>query len=316
MKVNRLRTGVIFILIGLVLLLNTTDVLDIDVWESILKLWPLLLIAIGIEKIFTSTERYKQLAYLSPIIIAGTVAYAIFATPNGNLWADYDGDRSRGPYRWSVTAVDDLEDIQMNFDFGGGRLAVRGGAEPGKALEGQFYYQNREPELTYDSREGNMVINLRRDGSSGPRFMMGGRERERWIVKITESIPVDLDVDAGAAQVRLDLEDVICRRLDLSSGAADIDIVIGDRSPEVDCRIDCGAASVDMEVPAGAGVRLDRSTALSRLSTGDLALEETDGYLESPDFGTRPVRVIISLDAGLSSLRLHQSRTRGIDGSI
>ncbi|GAB4319776.1 MAG: DUF5668 domain-containing protein [Candidatus Zixiibacteriota bacterium] len=316
MKVGRLRTGVIFILIGVVLLLNTTGALNVDVWESILKLWPLLLIAIGIEKIFTSTERFQPLAYLSPVIIAGTVIYAIFATPNGNLWADYDRDDTRGPYRWSVAAVDDIQDVRIDCDFGGGRLAIRGGAGPGKALDGQFYYQTHEPELTYDSRDGSMVINLRRDGSSGPGILSRSRERERWIIKLTEELPVDLNVAAGAAKVRLDLKDLICRRIDLSSGAADIDIVVGDRSPEIACRIDCAAGSVDMGVPAGAGIRLDRSSALSQLSTGDLELREVNGYLESPEFESRPVRIIISIDAALSSLRLHETRTRGIESSI
>jgi len=312
-KVGRLRTGVIFILLGLILLLNTTGVLRLDVWESIATLWPLLLIAIGIEKIFMSTERFRPLAYLSPIIIAGTVAYAIFATPNGNLLADFDGDfdRDRGPERWSVDAPADIKRVDVKFDFGGGRLAVRGGAADDKALDGQFYYQRKEPDLSYDTHDDIVTIDLRRDGVHGPDFTFSRRDRERWIVKLSEILPVNLELNAGAAYVRLDLEDIICERLDLSTGASDIDVVIGERSPNVDCRIDCGAASIDLRVPAGAGVRIDKSSALSNLSTDDLDLIKRDDFLESDDFENRPVKIEIEVDAGLSSLRIHQGTTRG-----
>lgn len=68
MSVSRLRNGVILLSIGIVLLLNNLNYVDWSVWVSILSLWPVLLIAIGIEKIFARTS-VNFLAYLSPVLL-------------------------------------------------------------------------------------------------------------------------------------------------------------------------------------------------------------------------------------------------------
>lgn len=311
MKVNRLRTGVIFILLGLLFLLNTTGALSVDVWHSIFTLWPLLLIAIGIEKIFVSTEHLKPLAYLSPLIIVGTVLYAVFATPNDSLFATDNWERQS--QQWSVSQESGIDMVALDVGFGGGRLIMRGGADDDKLLEGQFDYHGDRPDLYSNLRDQTMEIGLQR-GNPNTHFSFNRRDRERWIVKLNDDTPTKIDLNAGAAQVRLDLEDIICRKLDLSTGAADIDVTLGAKSPEIDCSVDCGAASIDMVIPQGAGLRIDKSTALSSLSTGDLDLIKTDDWLISPDFDTRDVRITLTIDAGLSSLRIRESH-RSISGA-
>ena len=309
MKVNRLRTGVIFILLGLLFLLNTTGALDVDVWQSIFTLWPLLLIAIGIEKIFVSTEHLKPLAYLSPIIIVGTVVYAIFATPNYSLFATDDWERQSE--QWSVAEASDVELMSLDVGFGGGRLIVRGGADTDKLLEGQFDYRGERPDHYSNLRGSTMEIGLDVN-SSRKHFSFNSRDRERWIVKLNEDTPTIIDLNAGAAQVRLDLEDVTCQRLDLGTGAADIDVTFGSKSPVIDCAIDCGAASIDMVIPQGAGLKIDKSTPLSSLSTGDIDLIKNDDGMISPDFESRSVRINLTVDAGLSSLRIRESHRTGV----
>jgi hypothetical protein len=52
MNIGRIRNGAILISAGVVLLLNTMDHLSWAVWFRIFSLWPVLLIAIGIELLF------------------------------------------------------------------------------------------------------------------------------------------------------------------------------------------------------------------------------------------------------------------------
>ena len=78
---------------------------------------------------------------------------------------------------------------------------------------------------------------------------MSRRSREKWIVKLSETIPVNLRLDAGGALVKLDLEDVVLNRLNLLAGVADINLILGPKSSDIECDIDCAGASIDMVIP-------------------------------------------------------------------
>jgi hypothetical protein len=312
MAVGRIRTGVILILLGVLLLLNTTGVLDVGVWESILVLWPLLLIAIGIEKIFAATQTLKPLAYLSPLIIVATVGYAVVAAPGGNIFTS-DEEEETGSTEWSVGADSAITSMNLRMDFGGGRLKVRGGANADQLIEGQFYHSGRKPETTAETNGETMEVTLSRKSSS---VTIGQRSRERWIVKVNETVPVNLSLEAGGAQVRLDLADIVVNKLDLETGAADIDVILGTKSSQVECDVNCGAASIDMVIPAGAGLRVDRQSALSSFSSGDLDLVEKGDFLETPEFDTRSVRILLNIESGVSSFRIRQSDEIRVGTSI
>jgi hypothetical protein len=301
---------VILILIGILFLLNTTGVLDYGVWEFFLVWWPLLLIAIGIEKIFGATRSLKPLAYISPVIIVATVAYAVVAESDGGGFRD---TRDRNSFRWSVPAEASVAKLDMEMDFGGGRLKIGGDADSGQLLEGQFYYQGRKPKLTADRRGERMEVSLERSSSS---VGLSSRSREKWILKLNETVPVDLRLDAGAALVRLDLEEVILNSLNLETGAADINVILGSKSEEVECEIDCGAASIDMEIPPDAGLRLDRDLSFSALTTEGIELTDRESFKETPEFENSPVRIFLTVDSGVSSLRIRRAEPVGVGSSI
>ena len=55
MNIGRIRNGAILISAGVVLLFNTMDYLSWSVWFRIFSLWPVILVAIGIELLFKRT---------------------------------------------------------------------------------------------------------------------------------------------------------------------------------------------------------------------------------------------------------------------
>lgn len=316
MAVGRVRTGVILILIGLILLLNTTGVLSVSVWEGFLVLWPLLLIAIGIEKIFGATEHLKPLAYLSPLIIIGTVAYAVLGTPRSDLFSSDRWDISDREQQISVSASSDITAVTLNLEFGGGRLILRGGAAGDQILEGQLFTRGKQAAVESRSRDGRMTVSLSNEPGSRKHFSLGDSNRERWILKANESLPLNLNLDAGAARLRLDLEDLMVEKITMNTGAADVEIAFGSRSPRVECEIDCGAASVDVIIPRGAGLRVRRESAISTFSTGSIDLTDRGGYLESPDFDSRAVQIHLDVEAGVSTFRIREAGGAGSGSSI
>ena len=57
------------IIIGILLLFNTTGVLGWDIWQYVLDLWPLILISIGLDLVFRGTKFLDALAVIFQVMI-------------------------------------------------------------------------------------------------------------------------------------------------------------------------------------------------------------------------------------------------------
>lgn len=314
MPVGKVRTGVILISIGVLLLLNTTGTVDFGFWRWLGKLWPVILIAIGIEKIFSSSQssNVRNLAWLSPIIIVGVVSYAVVAGQRDDAsntwnegwqwnWDDTD-DGPTSTHSWSEPFTSDVKRVKLALEMSGGRLTVRGGSDPGNLLVARTSNRGDKPDVTSNTdAEGVCSIEVTQ------RDKTHHRGRDQWIMKVTDSIPVDLKVEGGAARMRLDLSALKVESLDLDAGAADVDIVIGSLVPAVQCEIDCGAASMDITIPLVAGLRLYRDGVISRLSDNNLNLVDRGSYSETEGFSDSAIKIEMRVSSALTSLRLRRA---------
>ncbi len=86
MNPARFRWGILLILIGVLFLLNNIGTLDWWMWNDIWSLWPLILIAIGVEKIFTKTK-FEVIAYLAPLALAAIVVWTAAESRDGQGFA-------------------------------------------------------------------------------------------------------------------------------------------------------------------------------------------------------------------------------------
>lgn len=314
MAVGKVRTGVILIAIGVLLLLNTTGIVDFGFWHWIGRLWPVILIAIGLEKIFASStsSSMRNLAWLSPLLIVGVVTYAVVAGEREqDTWGEgwnwhWDGpqgdESSMSTSTWSETFSSDAKRMAVTLGLNSGRLTVRGGADSGNSLvvRASSYAGKPNTESTVsDGLQTIKVIQRRR--------MVDDHGRDQWTVKLTDSIPVDLTIDGGATKMRLDFTAVKVESLDLEAGAADISVVFGTLVPSVMCTLDCGAADMDFTIPRNAGLRLRQRSVVQSTSESDFDLVDRGEYRETADYESAPVKIDLSLDAAVSSLRLRRA---------
>jgi hypothetical protein len=313
--VSRVRWGVILVALGVLLLLNTTGLVSVSFWSYIWDLWPVILIAIGLEKIFSATSALRPLAWLSPVIIVAMVAYAVVAGERGdgrNSW-HYDwnfdtGDAESEVYTWTEVSSG-ASRLDLMLQLTAGRVVVRGGAQPGNLLEGRVTYRGDKPRVRSQSSGGTLNVSVE-DRSQGSH-----RGRDQWIIKLSDSLPVGLTLAGGAARMRLDLTDVKVETLTMSTAAADVTVSLGSLARSVDCHIACAAASLDVTVPPGAGVRVKRDSMLQGFSSGDLDLVERGDFMETPEFESKPVQINLYLESAVSSLRLRTNDGAG-SGSV
>ena len=74
---HRLAKGLVLVLAGVILLLNTTGFLPWSVWNSALSLWPIVLIALGVQVIFPEKKiPWFLMSLILILVIAGFYSYS------------------------------------------------------------------------------------------------------------------------------------------------------------------------------------------------------------------------------------------------
>jgi hypothetical protein len=143
--------------------------------------------------------------------------------------------------------LDDAALVEMNVDFGAGYFQL-GRAREGQLLEGTFTSDRDdiEAEASYHRRgeRGVLDLSIHSDESS-----ISGHIKNEWTVGMAPGVPLDIDLELGAAEADLDLSGLSVSRLRLEVGAADCELWWDRRNPVrlTDLEVECGASSVHLE---------------------------------------------------------------------
>ena len=122
----------------------------------------------------------------------------------------------------------------------------------------------------------------------------------RWRIGLTAEVPLELELEVGAAKTRVDLSETRLRRLRIGTGASDTRIRLPREAGETFVRAEGGAASITFEVPSGVAARVRSRMTLGSTHVDARFPRTADGW-ESPDWGSATNRVEIEIQGGVGS---------------
>jgi hypothetical protein len=170
-----------------------------------------------------------------------------------------------------------------------------------KLLTGTF--QSAEMNLkTTSSVTGqtqNILLNTR-DQNSQFGWQYFGKNIGNFSLKLTEKFPVELEINSTAADINLDLTDVLASLVVIKSSASNILISLGNLEPKLAIDIQSKASVVTLRVPTDVGVDLRFSANISSKTLPDFILV-SDGRYESRNFKQAEKRAFITLDSPVTS---------------
>jgi hypothetical protein len=296
MKPSRLRWGLLFVTVGVMLLLNNSGNLSWEYWLNLLSWWPLILIAIGIEKIFNNTS-LKFISYLSPLLLVAGMVYVAYDT-------DRD-DFGRGlfkTHRWELTADSGIEAVDVAIDQGRNDLAVRGGGS--NYISARFDRLAGNPKIKSD-RKGNVEkveIKPRFRYLGGTIIIDGRHYRRDWTITLSDKVPYRLDCQGRGADMDLDFDDVQLEKLTIENDEADIDLSIGELSPRVELDITCDEGQLQIRYPEKAGLKI--SGVASSRHFENVGLRNSGDYYVTDNFDTAPIQITAKLSGDLNRFSL------------
>jgi len=295
MTPSRLGWGLLLITAGVMLLLNQSGHLDWDYWLDLLEWWPLILIAIGLEKIFSKTK-LKFISYLAPLtLVAAMVWVAVDVGPD--RWSRSFTER----YNWKTELDKSVEKIDAVIDHGRRDLTVsRSGINLASV---KFDRATRKPDIDFKKSDGIAELKISSTGERRSPIIISGRGYYRdWRASFTDEVPLQLKCTGYESDVDLNLEMIPVEMLTVDNDDGNIYMKIGSRTALVKVHAGGDNADVRIRLPEGCGVKIEGSEYESYLKA--LELVESEGGFVSEGFGEADTKVSFYFEKGLQHLSI------------
>lgn len=303
---NRRRGGslvgpVILIGLGIVFLLNNLGILAWSAWEVALHLWPVLLIAAGLDLIIGRRSAWGA--------VVGAVL--VLAVSAGALWlfgADVELGQ-RVPGEEIRQALGGTTRAEIVIARGNGVLRIEALPESDSLIEGTVN-QGRGERVTRDfAVKGRLAtFTLRSEGPTWGPFI-GDRGSDRtWNLGLSPDVPLHLNVDLGVGESNVDLSNLMMDDLEVSLGIGRVSVTLPDEG-RFRAKVDSAIGETIVVIPDGLAARIHFSTGLAsrNLPAGYQAHDDvytSSGYESADD------RVDLEVRQAIGNITIRHARTR------
>ena len=192
----------------------------------------------------------------------------------------------------------EAREMELELHHGAGRLRLAAGSDPGELLSGQF---TGEVKRSVERSDRIVRVNLKSAVNFFPGWPNFGSDGLNWDIKLAGGIPSHIIVQAGANDLRFDLQDLLITRLELNTGASSSRINLPDNAGFTRVDVKSGAASVDLRVPENVAARIQVSSGISSVKIDRTRFPLTDGAYKSPDYEVAANRIDIYIEGGVGS---------------
>ena len=154
-----------------------------------------------------------------------------------------------------------------------------------------------KPEVSYDlsGKVGKVDI-------SQPDHFKLGKMKNEWDLKISEDVPVDLVVNAGASDTDLDLKGIQLSNLEVDAGVGEITVDLGGGWKEsFDVRISSGVGKMTVILPKDTGVRVHAQKGIGSSSFENL-ISKGNGVYVNEAYEDAKVKIDLDADLGVGEV--------------
>jgi len=269
--------------------------------------WPLILIFVGVGKIWDSMQRSRNPNAPPGVSIGatiGTIAFVIVLVVL--LWHGRSFSRRHGLYAASkhTSQTVDLQGAKSahaRLEIGAGHLTINGGAN--HMLDADFTFNDSfdDPHVDYSVSGGVGQLNI----SQESRSVHFGHSENDWNLHFSKDLPLELRVEMGAGQGDLHFRDVPLTRLDLHIGAGQMDVdFTGDRKADLTADIEGGVGQATIRLPKNVGVIAQASGGIGSIDAPGLK-RDGDSYTNDA-FGKSSATIHLRVHGGIGQITLSQ----------
>lgn len=278
-KAGEILFALLILLVGTFALYTGTSLLA--AFLSLFRLWPLLIIGIGVWLVFKNIERERIAVVILAALLIGAV-YVTFSQLEPPL--ESLGEEAVPP---GVTKA------AVSADFVSGKFSI--GSTPEKLYISKGYNYPLEVRVSTAGQTVNLHLSLEEEFHNF--FRYSGNEFQ---ILLNENLPLSIDANTGAAHCIFDLSHLKVEKLSLDGGLTSFEVTFGEMNTKVS--LDMGLSSGTFYVPQSVGVRII-SEGLVSLSVPSDWIKTENGY-KSLNYDTALYKIDITCHIGLGYLKI------------
>lgn len=285
----------ILIAVGVIFLLGNLGVLSFSAWEVIFRLWPVVLITIGLEVLI---GRRSTLA--SVVVVAITLAIigvALYLMPaHATFGQSVSNENINQP-------LEGARNANIDITFGAGAVRIGELPDPNVLVQGTVAVGAGQ-QLTHSFRvSGDTAFYslTTRNASTGPFFPPTSGDM-RWDLNINRDVPAQLTINGGIGTSELNLSQLHVTALDVKLGVGKTTITMP-ATGQVRASISGGVGDVEVVIPAGMAARIQADAGLGGVNVPPNYQHQNNVYT-SPDYDTAQTRVDLTVRGGVGRVAI------------
>ena len=269
--------------------------------------WPLILVFIGLGKIWDNLQRSRNPDAPPGISMGATIGTLAFVMVivlllwQGHRFSGRLGSLASTKHTAQSVDLKDAKSAHANLEMGAGQLTINSGAT--HFMDADFTFTNayEEPRVNYNVTNGIGHVTVSQDSQS----VHIGHSQNNWNLHFGKEIPLELKIDMGAGQGNLHLRDVPLTSLALNIGAGQVDVdLTGDRKADLTADIEGGVGQANIRLPKNVGVIAHASGGIGSIEVHGLK-HDGDSYVNEA-YGKSPTTIRLKVEGGIGEIVLSQ----------
>lgn len=206
-----------------------------------------------------------------------------------------------GPVQHESQAIDldKAEMARVEIKLGAGELQLDGGSP--KLVEADFDYNidSWKPIVRYDKSSFRSQVRIEQPGG----VHGGSHVTYKWNVKLNDTVPLDVALDLGAGEARMNLGSTNLRSVEVNMGVGEVTLDLrGKPARDYNVNINGGVGHAKVYLPSDVGV-----IATAKGGIGDInvrGLEKRDGRWINTKHENAPVTIHLDVKGGIGQIEI------------
>ena len=318
MKNNGIFTAIALIIIGVLCLLKSFGVIDFS-WWALLRLWPLILIWVGI-KFIPISEQWKLISKIL-ILLLGIIllfAYSGRYRCSSESWCIHK--KSAGEEKCIIKTIDGEtyecsddfskiknDDEDVVYDGAKLRLAASRGKltfAPGKSL---FAIEKNESAKGFITKINKKVSGNKAQitATLSPKENFPRSKTLYYNVFLSDNPIWEMELELNATASDLDLSVFQVKKLKIQANASAVDLKLGNLYENMSVDIESNASAIELRLPKDMKLIISKDNVLSSMNISGFKKQKDGSYIS--ENGIETVGTIhITVDANVSSVEVRK----------
>lgn len=193
---------------------------------------------------------------------------------------------------------DVAKQLDITLNVGAGKLNVTEGAKDWVEGEIQYNVDDLKPKVSYkrSGDTGKVVIKQSKKDFSGINI---GSVKNEWDLKLSDDVPMELEVNTGASDTKLNLQGLQLENLNVNTGVGNVTVDLsGDWQESFDVDLKMGVGQSTIILPSNVGVKIKSTKGIGHADFKGLIFKGNGIYVNKA-YEMADVKIDIHTDLGV-----------------